>query len=1323
MSYLLRLLDCSLALSGWEEAGQAAREQLSEAILLSILLDNTSFWGLLGANGSAGILRAVGRYLGWEHRASAKRELLSCFSAVFWDLLQDSEGVPALEILVQEYLQMPEESFQGLLLAAGPEAVRRFLALLHRSWHRLRGEGMPSPTSREETLQSLAVLLLRRLPRLTPELFVSLLQFIPFMAVSDIARLPPALLANESVLAALQTQSSRLTRGQKSAFARCLLQAPFLGAVLTWPLGFLRDILPLLPHLPLHCFLQFTPQQVGRKPRGPRAGGGPSPTPCELAPLCHWPCPQWVGVPAPQTKSRLWPVRIWGLGDDWQPLQLGLVQGCHVAGSLANSSRAAGPKPGRRLGSLACFLSPEELQDLAWLRDPWAAVEQNLLACGAAGTLRQHGRVMLSLADLLCSTSLATVSPGELPAWRGILPEMGVGFLGRLSAAQLNALLPHLRLTQLTCALGSLVVGMSCAALQELGWEDFLGALRTLCVEPRSLLPSLVLGAAGPGMRGHGATPSAPTAPFPCGGKALPADLQPLSWGPSPSLCLQGAREPQAWSRIGWQEPLAGTAALLAPPALGPSRPWGQPWCQPLPGAWAPMRREGVGRMGPSAPFIPGQGSPSPCSARLCSGSRRAKLVEMLPDAMMRLVLDHTTRQPRSLLALPATRRAVLARGALRSLWLLAGTELTGEDLDRLGPLVGFLGRESTARVRPESLLPRLGDLQDTCLAAEAAAELGRLLLSERALGACATSPGEHRVLSRCRHTALWPATPRPLCPVLELCHPHQCPVLELCHPHQCPVLVAGLGQGTTVSPCTALPSPDPSPAALVPGALPCPAHTLSVPAAWCPHAVPPRLVCPPRAPHCGRCGGTWGCGQPAQAGTAAAVPSCAAVRATFPVAWSMAQLAAMAPPQLGGCLGLLSQDPALHPDQLRAALGQAHRVRGGMDRAGEGHGGLCWGGCWGSAELCWSWGGGAGCGELWWHGGGNVPGGLWWPWEAACGGLCWPWGAVPWGARCWQHWAGGCWQLVVLLVPQLWGSARALEPAQTLRLGRLATQLGELELRELLLPDWGALSALGELDDWSPEQMRAVVSAFVRQRGVSARDLGLPELVALGHLLCGLPAAELGGLDSRELSKAAPFPGWLSLRGTEQQAEELAACLTSSAAFGPAAAWGPEIFAEVGTLAGEVWDRAMPCGHCRLLWWSLCPGTAPRPCAVPRLGSLTSLSALVPEQLWALMPRAITAVPPPKFAVSSRQLPLARSARARVAPSPRIQGRGDPWPGQCGGSPPLTGCRGMEVEPILAVHTCVYRQERSQAPVWLHLGSPSLPAPLLSVSIPVINL
>uniref|UniRef100_A0A8D0KRG6 Stereocilin LRR domain-containing protein n=1 Tax=Strix occidentalis caurina TaxID=311401 RepID=A0A8D0KRG6_STROC len=781
---------------------------------------------------------------------------------------------------------MPEESFEGLLLAAGPEAVQRFLALLHPGAH--TALQVPSPVSGEEALQSLAVLLLRRLPHLTPELFVSLSQFIPFMAVSDIMRLPPALLANESAgaglgglsaaepgalprsLAALRTHSALLMPGQKAAFARRLLQAPSLGAVPTWPLGFLHAVLPLLPHLPLPCFLQLTPQQV------------------------------------------------WGLGDAWQLLRLGLVQGRHVAGSLANGSHAAGPEPGRRLGALACFLSPKELQDLAWLRDPRGMVEQSLLACAAAGTLQQHGRVMLALAELLRSTSLAMVSPGELLAWRGVLPEMGVGFLERLSAAQLSALLPRLRPTQLTRA---------------------------------QVNPAWLRGAVG----------------------------QPPSLGPARAVLT----------------PLTTAASSPTQPASPAGRP--------------------PGSTGPRGPALTRKGR-EPSTG--CG--------EMQPPALTLLSL---------LQRLPA------------------GTELAGEVLDQLGPLVGFLGRETVARVQPKSLLPRLGDLQDACLDAEAATELGRLLLSEQALG----PPPSWRLqtLQQLGHLIF-------LLPLESL------RTVPRVSTTSCPTATA-LPRGRSWS-CD----------------IPTSAHS---------HAT--------------------------QASSAAPVPSCADIRATFPAAWSAAQLAAMAPPQLEGCLGLLGQDPALRPDQLRAVLGQ------------------------------------------------------------------------------------------------LWGSSRALEPTQTLRLGRLVTQLGEPELRELLLPDWGALSALGELDGWSPEQMRAVVSTFLRQRGASTRDLGLPELVALGHLLCGLPVAELRGLDSWELSKAAPFLGSLSLRCTEQQAEVLAAHLTSSAAFGPADAWGPEIFTEVGTLAAGLPDIV--------------------------------LSALVPEQLWALTPRAIAAVPAPKFAVvfGPAQLRTLSSAQA----------------------------------------------------------------------------
>lgn len=140
-------------------------------------------------------------------------------------------------------------------------------------------------------------------------------------------------------------------------------------------------------------------------------------------------------------------------------------------------------------------------------------------------------------------------------------------------------------------------------------------------------------------------------------------------------------------------------------------------------------------------------------------------------------------------------------------------------------------------------------------------------------------------------------------------------------------------------------------------------------------------------------------------------------------------------------------------------------------------------------------------------RGGGNVLGGGFGGLGGLpVGGLCWPCGGCPWGAvlalggclwggyagAAWQRWVGGCRQLVELLVLQLWGSTGALEPAQTLHLGRLATQLGEPELRELLLPDWGALSALGELDGWSPEQVKPWGQGRGRGQGVDRLHDGL---------------------------------------------------------------------------------------------------------------------------------------------------------------------------------------------------------------------------------------
>lgn len=55
--------------------------------------------------------------------------------------------------------------------------------------------------------------------------------------------------------------------------------------------------------------------------------------------------------------------------------------------------------------------------------------------------------------------------------------------------------------------------------------------------------------------------------------------------------------------------------------------------------------------------------------------------------------------------------------------------------LETLGPLVGFLGRESTRRIPLPILLGHLNQLQGLCLGEPFAIELGWLLLQEPALG------------------------------------------------------------------------------------------------------------------------------------------------------------------------------------------------------------------------------------------------------------------------------------------------------------------------------------------------------------------------------------------------------------------------------------------------------------------------------------------------------------------------------------------------------------------------------------------------------------
>lgn len=80
LGYVLRVLDVMVGLSsGLDEGESEARQGLGQAILLSSLVDNTS-WTKVEPEASTSILQTVGVFLRREQNTTLKEDLLSCFS-------------------------------------------------------------------------------------------------------------------------------------------------------------------------------------------------------------------------------------------------------------------------------------------------------------------------------------------------------------------------------------------------------------------------------------------------------------------------------------------------------------------------------------------------------------------------------------------------------------------------------------------------------------------------------------------------------------------------------------------------------------------------------------------------------------------------------------------------------------------------------------------------------------------------------------------------------------------------------------------------------------------------------------------------------------------------------------------------------------------------------------------------------------------------------------------------------------------------------------------------------------------------------------------
>lgn len=83
VQYLLKVLGFLFSLSDSDQIGKETRDRLGEAILLSSLLDNSSFWASFKMNSSMSILQTVELYLEKESSESDKEDLLSCFSVSY----------------------------------------------------------------------------------------------------------------------------------------------------------------------------------------------------------------------------------------------------------------------------------------------------------------------------------------------------------------------------------------------------------------------------------------------------------------------------------------------------------------------------------------------------------------------------------------------------------------------------------------------------------------------------------------------------------------------------------------------------------------------------------------------------------------------------------------------------------------------------------------------------------------------------------------------------------------------------------------------------------------------------------------------------------------------------------------------------------------------------------------------------------------------------------------------------------------------------------------------------------------------------------------
>ncbi|XP_023809268.1 stereocilin [Oryzias latipes] len=648
---------------------------------------------------------------------------------VLWDLIQQDDNSSALRVLLQEYLQMPRDSIRTLVMSAEKDAVKRFISHMHQSWDQLQVETSQVSQKEQQAMETMTAAFIHKFPRVTPELFVDLSQFIPFMSVSDIMSFPASLIVNDSVLTAIRDHSSEMKLPQKKAFVKRLLQSQAVGDVPTWPPYFLSSILPLLPYLPVSHFQQLTPQQ--------------------LSPVVEL------------------------LGNS----SLDIVRGRHVLRTLFSKRKNLTGDDIARLGVLACYLDPADLGPYLQDSEVSFALWQQLSQCMSEGLISSSGRLSSWLIPAVQTLNISTMASPQLSALSGLLPHLGAPFLLSLPTQQVLEILSKPALhkyspaqafqilskmskeanltTEQLCSLKPLHPGLSPAVFRGLHWSEISEAANCSCW------------------------------------RALLTDLKPGQRAMLYSAMQEALH--RHWSNITQQvhcllpfTPLRKLIQTMSGESIWKSinayrdTPWSLQQAQFLFRKIHEFKNLTIkslrdlgqitGGMSCSLlrlwkndtdlpellQFVSEQPGGTRLSLRKCIVEELRKqhaidlnnlsagfaatlpvtMMEDLSNASVRAILDYIKTNFIDFLKLPHYKQTYLAERAITELGSsLAEPQISGPVLDILGPLLPFLDRDSLALVDREALALRMEDMRSFCFPKEALRDISNMLTQKDLFG------------------------------------------------------------------------------------------------------------------------------------------------------------------------------------------------------------------------------------------------------------------------------------------------------------------------------------------------------------------------------------------------------------------------------------------------------------------------------------------------------------------------------------------------------------------------------------------------------------